>query len=49
MLNIRNKEYNNLSKTQKQIIEIDLNASNIYNTILEHQNNEDKKTGTIFL
>lgn len=44
-----NKEYNNLSKTQKQIIEIDLNASNIYNTILEHQNNEDKKIGTIFL
>lgn len=44
-----NKEYATLSKKQKEIIEIDLNASNIYNTILGHKNNEDKKIGTIFL
>jgi predicted nucleotidyltransferase len=44
-----NKDYNNLTKSQKQIIQIDLNASNIYNTILFHRNNEDKKIGTMFL
>ena len=44
-----NKDYNNLTKSQKQIIQIDLNASNIYNTILFHKNNEDKKIGTLFL
>ena len=44
-----NKDYNNLTASQKQIIQIDLNASNIYNTILSHKNNEDKKIGTLFL
>ena len=44
-----NKEYENLSIKQKQIINIDLQATNIYNTILGHQNNEDKKIGTMFL
>lgn len=44
-----NKDYNNLINSQKQIIEIDLNASNIYNTIMNHKNNEDKKQGTLFL
>lgn len=44
-----NKEYESLSNPQKQIIQIDLNASNIYNLILGHQNNEDKKIGTIFM
>ena len=44
-----NKEYENLSKTQKQCFDIDLNASNLYNTIIGHKNNEDKKIGTMFL
>ena len=44
-----NKEYDLLSKQQKQLIEIDLNASNIYGTIMCHKNNEDKKIGTMFL
>lgn len=44
-----NKEYESLSNPQKQIIQIDLNASNIYNLVLGHQNNEDKKIGTIFM
>lgn len=44
-----NKDYNNLTNSQKQVIEIDLNASNIYNTIQNHKNNEDKKQGTLFL
>lgn len=44
-----NREYELLSKTQRQIIKIDLNASNIYGTIMGHQNNEDKKIGTMFL
>ncbi len=44
-----NKEYENLSRSQKQIIDIDLNASNIYSTIMGNINNEDRKKGTIFL
>lgn len=44
-----NKEYELLSNAQKQVIQIDLDASNIYNTILKHKNNEDKKIGTMFL
>ena len=44
-----NKDYNSLSKAQKQITNIDLNASNIYSTITGHKNNEDKKIGTMFL
>jgi hypothetical protein len=44
-----NKEYELLSNAQKQVIQIDIDASNIYNTILKHKNNEDKKIGTMFL
>ena len=43
-----NKEYLTLTKTQKEIIDIDLNASNIYNLIMSNINNNDKKIGTIF-
>ena len=46
---VTNKDYENLSKSQKQIIEIDLTASAIYNTILEHPEKADKKIGTMFL
>ncbi len=45
---LRNKDYETLSKKQKNIIEIDLNASCIFNTILETGNN-DKKRGTLYL
>lgn len=44
-----NKDYEKLNKTQNKIIDIDLNASNLYNTIISKQNNNDKKTGTLFL
>ena len=44
-----NKEYDALSSKQKQLIKIDLNASNIYNTIMNKPNNNDKKIGTMFL
>lgn len=42
-------DYNILNKNQKEITGIDLNASNIYNTIKQKQNNSDKKTGTMFI
>lgn len=44
-----NKDYENLNKAQKQIIDIDLKASTIYNTITQNPNNDDKKIGTLFL
>lgn len=44
-----NKDYQNLSKQQKLIIDIDLNASNIYNTATGNQNNNDYKKGTLFV
>lgn len=44
-----NKDYENLSKPHKKIIEIDLNASNLYNTAMQKQNNNDKKTGVLFM
>lgn len=44
-----NKEYENLSLKQKQLFDIDLNAANIYNTIMCKPNNNDKKIGTMFL
>ena len=44
-----NKDYENLPASCKKIIEIDLNASNLYNTITQKQNNNDKKTGVLFL
>lgn len=46
---VTNKDYYNLSSNQKKIIEIDLEASNIYNLAIGEQNNNDKKTGTLFL
>jgi len=44
-----NNDYESLSNNQKQIIDIDLNASNIFNTIMKKPNNNDKKIGTMFL
>lgn len=44
-----NKSYQNLSKQQKQIFNIDLNASNLYNTIISNINNNDLKKGTLFI
>ncbi len=44
-----NKDYQTLSKQQKLIIDIDLNASNIYNTVAGNQNNNDYKKGTLFV
>ncbi len=44
-----NKEYEALSNAQKQVIQIDIDATNIYSTISGHKNNEDKKIGTMFL
>lgn len=46
---VTNKDYENLNKSQKQIIEIDLAASNLYNLAMKKQNNNDKKTGALFL
>lgn len=46
---VTNKDYDNLSSNQKKIIEIDLSASNIYNLAIGKQNNNDKKTGTLFI
>lgn len=44
-----NKDYENLNSKQKQIINIDLNASNLYNLAIKKPNNNDKKMGTLFL
>lgn len=44
-----NKIYNLLSKSQKSIIDVDLNASCIYYSITEEIGNKDKKIGTLFL
>lgn len=44
-----NKEYEALSNAQKQVIQIDIDATNIYSTISGRKNNEDKKIGTMFL
>lgn len=46
---VTNKDYEILNKAQKQIIEIDLAASNLYNLATKKQNNNDKKTGALFL
>ena len=46
---VTNKDYDKLSINQKKIIEIDLHASNIYNLSINNQNNNDKKTGTLFI
>ena len=46
---VSNKDYENLSKQQKQIFDIDLNASNLYAVATQTQNNDDKKKGTLFV
>lgn len=46
---VTNADYEALNKNQKEIFDIDLNASNIYNTIMQKPNNNDKKTGTMFI
>ena len=46
---VSNADYLKLNNKQKQIFDIDLNASNIYNTIKKVQNNNDKKIGTMFV
>lgn len=45
----KNFDYENLSKQQQKVVEIDLNASLIYETIISGTANADKKIGTIFL
>ena len=46
---VSNNDYESLSKSQKEIFDIDLNASNIYNTIMQKPSNSDRKTGTMFI
>ncbi len=46
---VTNKDYENLSKKQKDIINVDLTASNLYSLATKVQNNTDKKTGVLFL
>lgn len=46
---VTNKDYEKLNKSQKQLIDIDLNASNLYNLAMNKQNNNDKKMGALFL
>lgn len=46
---VTNNDYNNLSSKQKQIIDIDLNASSVYSTSSQRENNIDKTTGTLFI
>lgn len=45
---ITNNDYELLNKNQKQIIDIDQKASNIYNLIISKTHNNDKKIGVIF-
>ena len=44
-----NVNYKTLNKTQRKIIDIDLNASTLYNTIFDNKLIGDKKIGTMFL
>lgn len=44
-----NNDYSNLSITQKKIISIDLNASEIYQSIMNETGNQDKTLGTLFI
>lgn len=46
---VTNKDYNLLNSYQKKIIDIDLKASELYNTITNSPEKSDKKIGTIFL
>ena len=45
---ITNNDYKLLNNNQRKLIDIDLNASNIYNLITNKIHNCDKKTGVIF-
>lgn len=44
-----NKDYNNLSKIQKSIINIDLLSNEIYQSVLNKSGNQDKTIGTLFI
>lgn len=44
-----NKDYENLSVNNKKLVDIDLSASNLYNSVIKKQNNNDKKTGVLFM
>jgi len=44
-----NKDYESLSLNNKKLIDIDLTASNLYNSVIKKQNNNDKKTGVLFM
>ncbi len=44
-----NKDYDDLPLECKVVMEIDLSASNLYCTATNKQNNNDKKTGVLFL
>lgn len=46
---VTNADYENLSKKQKTIFDIDLNTSNIYACVKSEPHNTDKKIGTMFL
>ena len=46
---VSNRDYESLTKSQKQIFDIDLTASNLYNTAASVQNNDDMKKGTLFV
>ena len=46
---VTNTDSNKLSKAQKQIFDLDTNASNIYAIVKSQPNNLDKKIGTMFL
>ena len=44
-----NKDYENLPASCKKVIDVDLSASSLYCAITNKQNNNDKKTGVLFL
>lgn len=46
---VTNKDYEKLSAKQKKIIDIDLRSSNVFAVITNNKNNNDKKTGVLFL
>ena len=46
---VTNDDYNSLTISQKKIADIDLAASNLYGVITNKQNNNDKKTGALFI
>lgn len=46
---VTNKDYELLNKKQNLLVDLDLNASMIYNTIFDNQKIDDMKKGTMFL